>query len=249
MLLRSITKHVKEQNWFAVMLDFFIVVVGILIAFQITNWNERRNDIAAEQKFLQRLIIDVDKAMASSERLRDRRIKQSEQALHGLNILLDKEDRKELTDDECLYIAYSHDFTTTASSLPSFNEMLNSGRFEVIRNAALTEKLASFQQSLEVLNYWLSWGTRDTHNLMDKFPELIEMDAYYDDQQSEVWSRAQCDSDGMKNNRQLLNNLGENVDTMDGFLRDALIPWSSQLKALQQQLQTLTSNETIGKIN
>ena len=42
MLLRSITKHVKGQNWFAVALDFFIVVVGILIAFQITNWNETR---------------------------------------------------------------------------------------------------------------------------------------------------------------------------------------------------------------
>ena len=44
MLLRRITQHVKEQNWFAVFLDFFIVVAGILIAFQITNWNERRQD-------------------------------------------------------------------------------------------------------------------------------------------------------------------------------------------------------------
>lgn len=33
MLFRSITKHVKDQNWFAVALDFFIVVVGILLAF------------------------------------------------------------------------------------------------------------------------------------------------------------------------------------------------------------------------
>ena len=249
MILRSITKHVKDQNWFAVVLDFCIVVLGILIAFQITNWNERRNDLVAEQKFLKRLIIDVDKAMTSSQRLRGRRIKQSEGMLQGLNVLLGKEDRKELTDDECLYIAYSHDFTTTASSLPSFNEMLNSGRFEVIRNVALTEKLAAFQQSLEVLNYWLSWGTRDTHNLMDKFPELIEMESFYDDQRSEVWSRAKCDSDGMTNNRQLLNNLAENVDAMDGFLRDALIPWSSQLKALQQHLQTLTGHEIIRKMN
>ena len=31
MLLRSLTKHVKDQNWFAVALDFVIVVAGILI--------------------------------------------------------------------------------------------------------------------------------------------------------------------------------------------------------------------------
>jgi len=42
MILRRITQHVKDQNWFAVGLDFVIVVTGILIAFQITNWSEAR---------------------------------------------------------------------------------------------------------------------------------------------------------------------------------------------------------------
>ena len=37
MILRRITKHVKDHNWFAVALDFFIVIAGILIAFQITK--------------------------------------------------------------------------------------------------------------------------------------------------------------------------------------------------------------------
>ena len=44
MILRRITKHVKDQNWFAVCLDFFIVLAGILIAFQITNWNEAKSE-------------------------------------------------------------------------------------------------------------------------------------------------------------------------------------------------------------
>lgn len=37
MLLRRITEHVKNQNWFAVALDFLIVVVGLLIVFQISE--------------------------------------------------------------------------------------------------------------------------------------------------------------------------------------------------------------------
>lgn len=49
MRLRSLTEHIREQNWFAVALDFFIVVVGILIAFQITNWNERRSNRVLER--------------------------------------------------------------------------------------------------------------------------------------------------------------------------------------------------------
>ena len=55
MLLRSLTKHVRDQNWFAVALDFFIVVVGILIAFQITNWNEARTADAREKAILLQL--------------------------------------------------------------------------------------------------------------------------------------------------------------------------------------------------
>ena len=61
MLLRSITKHVKDQNWFAVALDFFIVVVGILIAFQITNWNEARADRRLENRYKTELINDLRK--------------------------------------------------------------------------------------------------------------------------------------------------------------------------------------------
>ena len=31
MILHSLSKHVKDQNWFAVALDFLIVVVGVFI--------------------------------------------------------------------------------------------------------------------------------------------------------------------------------------------------------------------------
>lgn len=34
MLLRRITQHVKDQNWFAVGLDFLIVVVSVFIVFR-----------------------------------------------------------------------------------------------------------------------------------------------------------------------------------------------------------------------
>jgi hypothetical protein len=43
MLLRRITQNVKAQNWFAVGLDFFIVVAGVLLALQVSNWNEARS--------------------------------------------------------------------------------------------------------------------------------------------------------------------------------------------------------------
>jgi len=40
MILRSVTRHVRDQNWVAVGIDFLIVVVGVFIGIQVANWNE-----------------------------------------------------------------------------------------------------------------------------------------------------------------------------------------------------------------
>ena len=55
MLLRSITKHVRDQNWFAVGLDFFIVVIGVFIGIQVANWNDARSDEHNYQNAMVRL--------------------------------------------------------------------------------------------------------------------------------------------------------------------------------------------------
>ena len=59
MILRRLTQHVKDQNWFAVALDFFIVVVGILIAFQITNCSEASNQRKLESEYMTLLARDI----------------------------------------------------------------------------------------------------------------------------------------------------------------------------------------------
>ena len=42
MILSRVIKHVKEQHWTAVFLDFVIVVVGVFIGLQVNNWNQAR---------------------------------------------------------------------------------------------------------------------------------------------------------------------------------------------------------------
>ena len=42
MLLRRIKTHVEKENWFAVGVDFVIVVIGVFIGIQVAYWNEAR---------------------------------------------------------------------------------------------------------------------------------------------------------------------------------------------------------------
>jgi hypothetical protein len=59
MLLRSISQHVKDQNWFAVALDFVIVVVGVFIGIQVANWNDSRAFNARELELLHELRSEI----------------------------------------------------------------------------------------------------------------------------------------------------------------------------------------------
>ncbi|MGJ8664659.1 MAG: hypothetical protein ACSHWU_13465 [Marinicella sp.] len=59
MLLRRITKHVSEQNWFAVFIDFLIVVVGVFIGIQVANWNADRANRTLELVYLERIYLDT----------------------------------------------------------------------------------------------------------------------------------------------------------------------------------------------
>jgi hypothetical protein len=67
MILRRLTKHVKDQNWFAVGLDFFIVVAGILIAFQITNWSATHQDNLIYEQARTRVIEEANANLSQAQ--------------------------------------------------------------------------------------------------------------------------------------------------------------------------------------
>ena len=52
-------QHFREQNWIAVGIDFVIVVAGILLALQISNWNEEREERRESAIFTERLKEDL----------------------------------------------------------------------------------------------------------------------------------------------------------------------------------------------
>ena len=54
MLFRRVKEHVKNEDWFAVFVDFLIVVAGVYIGLQLGNSNTARADKLAYQQALER---------------------------------------------------------------------------------------------------------------------------------------------------------------------------------------------------
>ena len=59
MILRRIIQHVQDQNWTAVAIDFVIVVVGVFIGIQVSNWNQARVDRDLADRYLAQLSEDL----------------------------------------------------------------------------------------------------------------------------------------------------------------------------------------------
>lgn len=66
-LLRRITKHVKDQNWVAIGIDFFIVVIGVFIGIQVANWNDAQSDRRRETLILHNIANDIRSDIAGYE--------------------------------------------------------------------------------------------------------------------------------------------------------------------------------------
>lgn len=56
MILRRMTHHMKAQNWPAITVEFFLVVLGVFLGIVAANWNEER----LERRETQRLLEQVD---------------------------------------------------------------------------------------------------------------------------------------------------------------------------------------------
>ena len=59
MILRRITQHVKDQNWFAVALDFVIVVFGVYIGVWIGSLQEKKSTLEKQELVVEALRQDM----------------------------------------------------------------------------------------------------------------------------------------------------------------------------------------------
>jgi hypothetical protein len=71
MILRRVIAHFRKQEWTAIFLDFLIVVVGVFVGIQVSNWNDARAFKDYERVLLRELrdetVANINDAQAKSE--------------------------------------------------------------------------------------------------------------------------------------------------------------------------------------
>ncbi len=60
MILRRVIAHFRKQEWTAIGLDFLIVVMGVFIGIQVSNWNAARQNKDLAASYIERLHTDIE---------------------------------------------------------------------------------------------------------------------------------------------------------------------------------------------
>jgi hypothetical protein len=181
MILRRIAQHVKDQNWFAVALDFVIVVVGVFIGLQVSNWNGARLERSAAKTYIERIREDL------AENRRDlarRNAYYAQVKSHALAALSAFEDPRESLGEQFLIDAYqASQIISRVVDRSTYNEILSVGAMNSIPNLAVRRRIANFYQNAEAIESILNYipPYRERLRRLMPYPVQEAMLAYCDD--------------------------------------------------------------------
>ena len=158
MILRRLATSIRKQDWFTVLIETLIVVLGVFLGIQLGNWNEARQEFLKSQSFTARLLDDLrveyEYAQAVQAYANDARA-------NALTVLAGLEGAQPVGDRELLIAAYrASQFQWYERRSAAFDELLSSGELALISNGVLRETAVRYySNSLTVFDLMLADAT------------------------------------------------------------------------------------------
>lgn len=152
MLFRKISIHLKEQNWFAVVLDLFIVILGIFLGMQASEWNEERKQRIEQYEYIQRLIDDAEQSISEIEEVIQFQQMEYDELIWATSKLhngeFNQEDKQRL---ERLLIGLKG-WRQAFYYTDTIEELLSSGRLTIFESSQLRSQIARFRVEYDFYN-------------------------------------------------------------------------------------------------
>ncbi|WP_157442955.1 hypothetical protein [Colwellia piezophila] len=154
--------HINEQNWFIVWLDVSVVMVGIFLGMQVTNWNEDRKENDLRRIYNERLIVDFNNERKGAQARVDYFSGTQLYGYQALNYLEQSSSQRKPSADIIIAFMMASGRWENSSNQNTYNELINSGRINLLGNFTLRD----------VINQYYSDNTT-------RMVEFARMSAYF----------------------------------------------------------------------
>jgi hypothetical protein len=204
-----------------VAVEFIIVVVGVFMGLQVQDWNEARKARIEEHGLLSRLHVETLELL-NAQRKELMGLNERAGVLMGVSpVLFSQEPLRAISHLECQRITGSHVFRRPPDELPVLDEMLSTGRFDVLQDEDIKEHLRNYVLFRGRARAYYEEATNELFRLHSRFPGLIAigrvpLEAGYDSAWTSLsgegfrWDPA-CDGEKMRASQAFLNEYVDNL--------------------------------------
>jgi hypothetical protein len=142
MILRKFKQHIEAENWFAVSVDFLVIVVGIFVGLQVEGWNQSRKDSQVEIYYLERMMEDMEVTID----LNYEQINRLEGMAFNTNVVLTSILVCKIPPDDADTFAFGlfqlAKFTSQALITNTFTELIDTGNLNLISSRKLRQAIS-----------------------------------------------------------------------------------------------------------
>ena len=145
MILHRLAAAIRHQNWFTVLVELSLIVLGVFLGIQVSNWNEARLDRQLEAQVIERLTIEF-RGLESSSLSRLSYFVRNTEELRSLVLQLD-----EIRENPDLTLLVRR-LLAAMAPLPggtsaTYQELLSTGNLGIIQSGELRNALSTYATS------------------------------------------------------------------------------------------------------
>jgi hypothetical protein len=223
MILRRIAQQALNQEWSVIAIELMIVIAGVYLGIQAQDWSTNRENREIERQHLSSLhdeiseMIEIDTRRVAAARDQLQAIESVARYFSGASTGM------ELTTDHCEAISRSHIYVGGILTPPTIEELLATGRLQLITNSALRSAIVSYSQKIEGYRQLNTDIQVDRLVLSRVYPSLITLKLQSQEDPT-------CDFAAMRQSPSFLNDLADNSYRHEAFVNQVVVG--------QQELRT-----------
>ena len=151
MIIKRIAEGIKKQDWFVVIIEVMIVVIGIFLGIQVTEWNDARKDDLRALEILIDLRSDFEVIDESAQDL----ISYYHALIDDMKILIVSVRNSKLVEENHSAIQNALTYGGTYGDPPPpsgvFRELVSSGNLSLIQSKDLRFRLMEYDHSIGII--------------------------------------------------------------------------------------------------
>jgi len=175
MIIQRIAAALKRQDWFQVVIEILIVIVGIFIGLQVQAWYETRGDRELEAKYLAQLHDEVEEIEERFKGILPRVAERRDILQNILDDYREDEAFSIFNDAQCNAIIVSHIYVNFISPVTTISELETTGRSLVIQSDEIKRMMVSHKNHEDFSDKFISALKSDGIGFPVKFPEFMDV--------------------------------------------------------------------------